>query len=169
MKTSLSEKVLPCCCRRLVIEEAQRVWVLVCWTIVLRCKPTVVDAPCITSASDPGAGHRRLPHGRKRGVRATISLLCVVHYILNWFDGRLVLLWWSACCASSAIAELWFSRPLLLLFSLKHCATVNLCMSNLITRSFSVLGGGASFLWLRCVVWVRKTLSVFAMLVGVCL
>lgn len=39
----------------------------------------------------------------------------------------------------SAVAELWFSGLLLLLFYFKHCAMVNIYIANLTTRNFSVL------------------------------
>lgn len=77
----------PYYCQRPIVEEAQRVWTLNCWVAVLRCRPTVVEAPWLTTGLDLEASHRRHPHEKRRGSGAVVFLR-VVH-CRCWAGGTL--------------------------------------------------------------------------------
>lgn len=66
-------------------EEAQRVWTLDCWIVVLRCRLTVVDAHDLTAGPDLQAGRRQHSCGTVGGGEEPElpSLLHAIHYILK--------------------------------------------------------------------------------------
>lgn len=78
------------------------------------------------------------------GCWCSLKVWCAVVGSRWWVVVVLFLRWAPRCrCTSSpskrrwpsTVVELWFFIPLILFFSLKHCAMIILCMCNLLTRS----------------------------------